>query len=382
MTDPAAPPAPPRRIVLVAGPSGSGKGVMTQRSGLPLVPLDEFYRDGEDDSLPRRFGIIDWDDPASWNAGAALEALTALAHDGAAEIPEYSISLSRRTGSRSITLEPFDAAPVIVAEGIFAAELIAPLRAAGLLADALVVDRPVPLVFGLRLARDLSQSRKPPLTLVRRGWGLARDQRGDIARWREAGMAQVGLREGVARLASLAGTVRAEAHGRRADGASRPADAVRPGGDAGGADADAGGEPAVLTIAAVCFLREGPTGLELFAVRKRGTGSFMQAGGKLEPGESAREAAVREVIEELDVVLEEEDLELLGEFEAPAANEASTIVRASVFVAPSDSLPRDVTVQAELEDCRWFPLEGGSAGVHLAPLMSDHIMPRLRELLG
>lgn len=345
---------------------------MTQRSGLPLVPLDEFYRDGDDEALPQRFGIVDWDDPASWNVGAALEALTALAHDGRTDIPEYSISRSQRTGTRTLDVGE---ERIIVAEGIFAAELIDPLRAAGLLADALVVDRPAPLVFSLRLARDLSQSRKPPLTLVRRGWGLARDQRGDVARWKAAGMQCVGLREGIARLRALADTARAEARQQRPDGAI---------GDAS--------SPAVLTIAAVCFLREGPSGLELFAVRKRGTNAFMQVGGKLEPGEDARQAAVREVIEELDVVLEEEDLDLLGEFEAPAANEAETIVCASVFLAASDSLPRDVTVYAELEEGRWFPLEAvespGSpdadvpADVELAPLMTDHIVPRLRSLLG
>lgn len=373
MTDPAAAPAPPRRIVLVAGPSGSGKGVMTQRSGLPLVPLDEFYRDGDDEALPQRFGIVDWDDPASWNVGAALEALTALAHDGRADIPEYSISRSQRTGTRTLEV---DDERIIVAEGIFAAELIAPLRAAGLLADALVVDRPAPLVFSLRLARDLSQSRKPPLTLVRRGWGLARDQRGDVSRWRAAGMRCVGLREGTAHLRALADTARAEA---RVQSPSRSDDVP----EAAPGPASGGTGPAVLTIAAVCFLREGPSGLELFAVRKRGTEAFMQVGGKLEPGEDAREAAVREVIEELDVVLEEEGLELLGEFEAPAANEAETIVRASVFLAPSDSLPRDVTVFAELEEGRWFPLDADDApGVQLAPLMTDHIVPRLRSLLA
>ena len=47
----------------------------------------------------RESGIVDWDDPASWNAGAALEALVALAHDGVAEVPVYSIPLSRRTGT-------------------------------------------------------------------------------------------------------------------------------------------------------------------------------------------------------------------------------------------------------------------------------------------
>lgn len=94
MTSTGTRPRPPRRIVLVAGPSGSGKGEMSRRSGLPALALDEFYRELDDPGLPRRFGIVDWDDPASWDAGAALEALTALAHDGVAQVPTYSISAS------------------------------------------------------------------------------------------------------------------------------------------------------------------------------------------------------------------------------------------------------------------------------------------------
>src|SRR5699024_2048689 len=89
----------PRRIVLLAGPSGSGKGELSRRSGLPVLPLDEFYRDHDAPGLPRRYGIVDWDDPSSWDAGAALEALTSLAHDGSAEVPVYSIAESRRLGT-------------------------------------------------------------------------------------------------------------------------------------------------------------------------------------------------------------------------------------------------------------------------------------------
>lgn len=344
----------PRRIVLVAGPSGSGKGVMTEGSGLPLVPLDEFYRDLDDASLPRRFGIVDWDDPRSWDVDAALEALTALAHDGSARIPEYSISRSLRTGTR--TLDAGDAR-LLVAEGIFAAELIAPLRAAGLLADALVLSRPAPLVFGMRLARDLREARKPPLTLVRRGWALAREQPGDIAAWREAGMRCVGLREGLAHLRAAAAIADAEAHHR-----------------------DPATPPDVLRIAAVCFVRAGDDGLEVLAVRKSGTGSYMQPGGKLEPGETAREAAEREIAEELGVLVEAESLEELGEFTARAANEPSTIVHASVFLAAADWLPRDVEVQAEIAEALWCPVDRLPEGRRLAPLMTEHILPALRAL--
>ncbi|GAA1287970.1 NUDIX domain-containing protein [Brachybacterium alimentarium] len=352
MTTASAPARPPRRIVLLAGPSGSGKGLMSHRAGLPVLGLDEFYRDHDDPGLPRRFGIVDWDDPASWNAGAALEALTSLAHDGSAEVPEYSISASRRIGTAHLLTGD---APLIIAEGIFAAELIAPLAAAGLLADAIVLHRPTPVVFALRLLRDLRQHRKPPLTLLRRGWGLARDQRSDLERWIRAGMRPEGLRAGIDRLRQLTALTEAEASHRFGPQ-----------------------EPDLLRITAVCFLRRGPEGEEVLAVRKRGTGSYMQVGGKLEPGETAAEAAVREVAEEIGLQLDPSDLEPLGDFEAVAANEPNTLVRSAVFVCRA-TVPEPLDVLAELEDHRWVRVADPGSGARLAPLMVQHILPALRD---
>src|SRR5699024_5034144 len=182
----------------------------------------------------------------------------------------------------------------------------APRTAAGRLAEALLLRRPAPVVFALRLARDLREHRKPPLTLLRRGWSLARAQAADVTRWQAAGMRPTGLHQGTRWLQRLAGSAEAEQHHHHAP-ARLP----------------------VLEITAVCFLRDGAQGTEVLAVRKRGTGSYMQVGGKLEPGESARDAAVREVEEELGVSLDPAELAPLGEFEAVAANEPGTMVRST-----------------------------------------------------
>lgn len=86
---------------------------------------------------------------------------------------------------------------------------------------------------------------------------------------------------------------------------------------------------------------------------------------------------MREVEEELGVRLDPAGLAPLGDFEAVAANEPSTRVRSTVFVC-QQSLPEPLEVRAELADHRWFPLSGAPAGVRLAPLMTEHILPALR----
>ncbi len=162
---------PAARVVLLTGPSGAGKTSLTRRVGLPVVSLDDFYLDGDHPDLPRRYGIVDWDDPASWDARGAMDALLELARTGEAEVPVYDIPTNRRTTTQRITV---DGSPIILAEGLFAAEIIDACRREGILADAMCIWRPRLQTFWFRLLRDLGESRKPPLTLLRRGLHLMR----------------------------------------------------------------------------------------------------------------------------------------------------------------------------------------------------------------
>lgn len=154
------------RVILLAGPSGSGKSYVARRTELPVLCLDDFYKDGHDPTLPRAHGIVDWDAPGSWDATAALNAIVELAHVGASKIPIYDIAHSRRSDDRLFRL---DGSPIFIAEGIFAAEIVNRCRAAGVLADALALQRPPAVTFVRRLVRDLREHRKPPRVLVTRG---------------------------------------------------------------------------------------------------------------------------------------------------------------------------------------------------------------------
>jgi uridine kinase len=159
------------RVVLLAGPSGSGKSYIAHRTGLPVLCLDDFYKDGDDPTLPRGAGGIDWESPLSWEAEAAVEAIARLARDGRAEVPVYAIGADRRVATRTLDL---NGSPLFMAEGIFAADIVAACRDRGVLAGAYALRRPRGMTFVRRLVRDLAERRKPPAVLVRRGLALLR----------------------------------------------------------------------------------------------------------------------------------------------------------------------------------------------------------------
>lgn len=155
----------PALVVLLTGPSGSGKSLLARRSGLPVLGLDRFYKNGNDPSLPRVNSSVDWDDPAAWNRDEALDAVHRLAVNRRARVPMYDHRQSRRVGYETVET---GSGPAFVAEGLFAALLVDECRAFGVLGDALCLRRHRPGTFYRRLAGDLRRGRASPGRLVRR----------------------------------------------------------------------------------------------------------------------------------------------------------------------------------------------------------------------
>jgi 8-oxo-dGTP pyrophosphatase MutT (NUDIX family) len=128
-----------------------------------------------------------------------------------------------------------------------------------------------------------------------------------------------------------------------------------------------------LEIAAVCFLDSDGA---LLTVRKRATQTFMLPGGKLEPSESPRTAAAREVAEELGIACDPARLVLLGRWGANAANESDTTVDAHIFVSADRIAP---AASAEIEEVRWISLNAGLNALPLAPLLVERVIPALQS---
>ncbi|MEU6522188.1 uridine kinase [Streptomyces sp. NPDC046924] len=189
------------RVVLLCGPSGSGKSLLAARSGLPVLRLDDFYKEGDDPTLPLVAGSsdIDWDHPGSWDADAAVAAIDRLCRTGRTDVPVYDISLSARTGADAVDI---GGAPLFIAEGIFAAEIVTRCGELGLLADALCLSRGPVKTFRRRFLRDLREGRKSIPFLLRRGWRLMRLEQSIIARQTSLGAYACDREEALSRLAA------------------------------------------------------------------------------------------------------------------------------------------------------------------------------------
>ena len=131
----------------------------------------------------------------------------------------------------------------------------------------------------------------------------------------------------------------------------------------------------LLRVAGVIF----DDGGRILVLRKRGASRFTLPGGKLDADETALDAAIREVYEELRLVLRPADLRLLGTVQGVAANEAGTPIQSTVFVCPG-IMPTGA--HAEIEETRRIDVglhPDDDAARDVSPLLTCEILPLYRE---
>ncbi|MEX3504285.1 TIGR00730 family Rossman fold protein [Corynebacterium sp. LK2510] len=135
--------------------------------------------------------------------------------------------------------------------------------------------------------------------------------------------------------------------------------------------------PVVIHVAAV-VLRDRDGGV--LCVRKASSPRFQLPGGKLDPGETPLDAAVREVREEIGVQINPGDLEAVGTFTADASNEPGHLVTATVFTHRGPDGPDSPSgaprACAEIAELAWVD-PADPAGVALAPLLREAVFPAL-----
>ena len=115
---------------------------------------------------------------------------------------------------------------------------------------------------------------------------------------------------------------------------------------------------------------------KLLVERSYGKEFFIAPGGSIEPGETAEEALVRELMEEFRITVQEKDLELFGTFRAAAAGQEDKIVEMKVFnVLEWQGEP---TADNEVEEVRWVTSEP-EEGIKLGSIFEHDVIPRLKS---
>ena len=110
--------------------------------------------------------------------------------------------------------------------------------------------------------------------------------------------------------------------------------------------------------------------------RSKGKEYFIEPGGSIEKGETPKQALVRELKEEIDVEVQEEDLEEFGTFYADAAGQKHLRIRMDVFVVIK--WVGEPTPSSEVEELAWVGTEI-PAGMKVGSIFEHDILPRLTE---
>jgi len=112
---------------------------------------------------------------------------------------------------------------------------------------------------------------------------------------------------------------------------------------------------------------------QILVTRSRGIkDTFYIPGGKREGTENDHQALIREVQEELTVMLKPETIEYIGTFEAQAHNKAEgIIVKMTCYTADYDG---ELTPASEIEEIGWFT----SRDKHRTSPVDQKIFDRLK----
>lgn len=115
---------------------------------------------------------------------------------------------------------------------------------------------------------------------------------------------------------------------------------------------------------------------KLLFTRASDTELFLPPGGKIEKGETAKQALVRELKEELSVDVDELDLEFFGEFTAESVKHPGKTTNMQVFIVKNwqGTIMRD----SEIEEIRWLT-SILSTDIQVGSIFGGKVLPRLKE---
>ncbi len=118
-------------------------------------------------------------------------------------------------------------------------------------------------------------------------------------------------------------------------------------------------------------------GEKVLVARSKDKDFFVTPGGKIEAGETPKEALARELLEELRIIVKEQDMVEFGTYSTGAVGGSHKKLRMDAFLVKSWS--GQIEPDNEIEEVKWL----GSdipVGVKIGSIMEKEIIPKLKSL--
>lgn len=114
----------------------------------------------------------------------------------------------------------------------------------------------------------------------------------------------------------------------------------------------------------------------LLVERSKGKDVFVAPGGKLDPDETSVQAIIRELKEEFQLDITENDLQAFGTFYAEAAgsHNAGKKLRMDVFMV---NYTGEIVPDSEVEETRWIS-STIPADIEVGSIFAHEVLPRLK----
>lgn len=110
--------------------------------------------------------------------------------------------------------------------------------------------------------------------------------------------------------------------------------------------------------------------------RSKGKEFFIAPGGSIEPGETSKQALVRELMEEFQIKVTENNLEVFGTFFAQAAGQEAKYLQMDVFLV--DSWEGEIIPDNEVEEVLWID-SNLPKNIKLGSIFEHEVLPKLKE---